>query len=82
MGFGALEKKDPVLGKLPKTVLIMLVLICVSAGHSLVKEFAKYRYGVFEEQGYFNDPVYPLCFKDGDTVKITGCSDFQINDNG
>ncbi|KRT85172.1 hypothetical protein AMK59_1209, partial [Oryctes borbonicus] len=51
-------------------------------GHSLVKEFAKYRYGIFEEQGYFNDPVYPLCFEDGSSVKITGCSDFQINDNG
>ncbi|GJQ72092.1 hypothetical protein Trydic_g3189 [Trypoxylus dichotomus] len=51
-------------------------------GHSLVKEFAKYRYGVFEEQGYYNDPVYPVCFEDGDNVKITGCSDFQINDNG
>ncbi|XP_050298219.1 calcium-activated chloride channel regulator 4-like [Anthonomus grandis grandis] len=51
---------------------------------SLIKEFSMYRYGVFEEQGYFNDPVYPMCFYDDDKkkVKVTGCSDLQITDTG
>ncbi|XP_019760320.1 calcium-activated chloride channel regulator 4 [Dendroctonus ponderosae] len=51
---------------------------------ALIKEFAMYRYGVFEEQGYFNDPVYPMCFIDDlkKKVKVTGCSDLPINDNG
>ncbi|RZC37039.1 DUF1973, CLCA N, Activator LAG-3 and/or VWA 2 domain containing protein, partial [Asbolus verrucosus] len=51
---------------------------------SLVREFAKYRYGVFEEQGYFNDPIYPMCFYDDQTkqAKATGCSDLPIHDNG
>lgn len=51
---------------------------------SLIKEFAMYRYGVFEEQGYFNDPVYPTCFFDdvAKKPKVTGCSDVEIHDNG
>lgn len=49
-----------------------------------VKEFAKYRYGVFDEQGYLNDPIYPMCYYDDqhNQAKLTGCSDFPINDNG
>lgn len=49
-----------------------------------VKEFAKYRYGVFDEQGYSNDPIYPMCYFDDQTkkAKLTGCSDFPIDDNG
>lgn len=49
-----------------------------------VKEFAKYRYGVFDEQGYLNDPIYPMCYYDdqNNQAKLTGCSDFPINDNG
>ncbi|KAJ8953960.1 hypothetical protein NQ318_019203 [Aromia moschata] len=51
---------------------------------SLIKEFAMYRYGVFEEQGYYNDPIYPMCFYDDQTkqAKVTGCSDLPIRDNG
>lgn len=50
----------------------------------LVKEFAKYRYGVFDEQGYNNDPIYPMCYYDdqNNQAKLTGCSDFPIDDNG
>lgn len=50
----------------------------------MVKEFAKYRYGVFDEQGYRNDPIYPMCFYDDQTKqpKATGCSDLPISDNG
>lgn len=55
-----------------------------SLGRTIVKEWAKYRYGVFDEIGYHNDPVYPMCYiNDQDkSQKITGCSDFPINDNG
>ncbi|XP_025837088.1 calcium-activated chloride channel regulator 4 isoform X1 [Agrilus planipennis] len=55
-----------------------------SLGRTLVKEFAKYRYGVFEEQGYYNDPVYPTCFYDDQTreSRITGCSDYPIKNTG
>ncbi|KAL1497887.1 hypothetical protein ABEB36_008773 [Hypothenemus hampei] len=51
---------------------------------NLIKEFAMYRYGVFEEQGYYNDPVYPICYFDDihKKQKVTGCSDLHINDNG
>ncbi|KAJ8927304.1 hypothetical protein NQ314_020254, partial [Rhamnusium bicolor] len=51
---------------------------------SLIKEFAMYRYGVFEEQGYFSDPIYPMCYFDDQTkqAKVTGCSDLPIRDNG
>lgn len=51
---------------------------------SLVKEFSMYRYGVFEEQGYFNDPIYPLCYFDDKKKegKLTGCSDLPIDDKG
>ncbi|EFA08980.2 calcium-activated chloride channel regulator 4 [Tribolium castaneum] len=55
-----------------------------SLARSLVKEFAKYRYGVFDEQGYYNDPIYPMCFYDDQNkqAKATGCSDLPISDNG
>ena len=43
-----------------------------------------YRYGVFEEQGYYSDPIYPMCFYDDQNkkAKATGCSDHPINDLG
>lgn len=51
---------------------------------TLIKEFAMYRYGVFEEQGYYNDPIYPMCYFDDQTkqAKVTGCSDLPIKNNG
>ncbi|KAF7265700.1 hypothetical protein GWI33_020783 [Rhynchophorus ferrugineus] len=51
---------------------------------SLIKEFAMYRYGVFEEQGYFNDPVYPMCYYDdlSKKAKVSACSDLPISENG
>lgn len=53
-------------------------------GRNLVKEFAKYRYGVFDEEGYQTDSVYPICYYDDQTkqIKVTGCSDLPIKDNG
>lgn len=43
----------------------------------MVAEWAKYRYGVFDEMGYSRDPVYPMCYM-GDQSGMdftTGCSD-------
>lgn len=48
-----------------------------------VKEFAKYRYGVFDEQGFIGDAVYPVChLGENGQLTVTGCSDLPIRDNG
>ncbi|KAK4874647.1 hypothetical protein RN001_014007 [Aquatica leii] len=49
-----------------------------------VKNFAMYRFGVFEEEGYENDPIYPTCYYDDENKRnrVTGCSDLPIKDNG
>lgn len=52
-----------------------------TVGRELVREWAKYRYGIFDEIGYPNDPIYPMCYKT-ETVQVNGCSDWKINDNG
>ncbi|GLV34560.1 hypothetical protein CBL_09041 [Carabus blaptoides fortunei] len=51
---------------------------------TLIKEFAKYRYGVFDEQGYDQDLVYPMCYREDESkpLLVTGCSDSVIQDNG
>lgn len=53
-------------------------------GRLLVKEFAKYRYGVFDEQGFEQDPVYPMCYRENEEekLKVTSCSDMPVHDNG
>nr|CAD7261704.1 unnamed protein product [Timema shepardi] len=48
-----------------------------------VQQWAKYRYGVFDEVGYVADPVYPICHQgDSGRSQITGCSDLSIEDTG
>jgi len=48
-------------------------------GKQLTRQWAKYRYGVFDEIGYAGDAVYPACFaaetSHGD---VNGCSDRPI----
>jgi hypothetical protein len=52
-------------------------------GRSLVQQWAKYRYGVFDEVGYKSDPVYPTCYQgDRGHSQVTGCSDLPIQDMG
>ncbi|XP_055526468.1 calcium-activated chloride channel regulator 1-like [Wyeomyia smithii] len=52
-------------------------------GREFVREWAKYRYGVFDEIGYDKDPIYPRCYiNDDHEVKLTGCSDAPVNDHG
>lgn len=50
-------------------------------GRRLVREFAKYRYGVFDEFGYDEDPVYPTCYNGDDTERqsLTSCSDLPLD---
>jgi len=49
-------------------------------GRRLAREITKYRYGVFDEAGYADDPVYPACFRGDatDRQRLTGCSDLPL----
>ncbi|XP_035701868.1 uncharacterized protein LOC110862936 [Folsomia candida] len=60
------------------------------AGHStpertFVKEFVKFRYGVFEETGFENDPIYPTAYYHGtgskDERKPTSCTNRPLTGN-
>ena len=46
----------------------------------LLAEWAKFRWGVFDERGHTNDPLYPSTFRDPDTNKwvATGCADGTV----
>ncbi|CAG0887034.1 unnamed protein product [Darwinula stevensoni] len=55
-------------------------------GKTFAREWLKYRYGVFDELGYPNDPLYPAFYgsPDGPSYplgKPTGCSDVPIPGN-
>ncbi|XP_055858011.1 calcium-activated chloride channel regulator 4-like [Episyrphus balteatus] len=52
-----------------------------STGKELVKEWAKYRYGIFDEIGFYDDKIYPQCYFT-DSLHVTGCSDGSIKDVG
>lgn len=49
-------------------------------GKELIKQWAKYRYGVFDEIGYAGDAVYPACYASDTTSHgdANGCSDKPI----
>ena len=45
----------------------------------LVHEWAKYRWGVFEEAGYAEDPLYPSFYRrSADQWAPTGCADTAV----
>lgn len=53
-------------------------------GKELTKQWAKYRYGVFDEFGYAQDAVYPTCYvpETAETASqrdVNGCSDKIIS---
>ncbi|XP_055922312.1 calcium-activated chloride channel regulator 4-like isoform X2 [Eupeodes corollae] len=50
-----------------------------NTGKELVKEWAKYRYGIFDEIGFYDDKIYPQCYFT-DSLRVTGCSDGSIKD--
>ncbi|XP_039277350.1 calcium-activated chloride channel regulator 1 isoform X2 [Nilaparvata lugens] len=53
-------------------------------GRMLAREWAKYRYGVFDEVGYAGDLVYPSCYYSDLTedIQVNGCSDRSIRNPG
>ncbi|KAL1379017.1 hypothetical protein pipiens_015208 [Culex pipiens pipiens] len=52
-------------------------------GREFVREWAKYRYGIFDEIGFTKDPIYPRCYiNDDHELKLTGCSDAPVHDRG
>lgn len=49
-------------------------------GKELTKQWAKYRYGVFDEIGYAGDAVYPSCYaSETSHGDVNGCSDKPIS---
>ena len=44
----------------------------------LVKEWAKFRYGVFDEHGFAGDPLYPNYYKVGDKFLPSGTTDAPV----
>ena len=67
--------------------LSQIALSRASVAQELVREWAKYRYGVFDEIGYQNDEIYPLCYekeRDDEYYQlsqkiVTGCSDGSLD---
>ncbi|XP_075216970.1 calcium-activated chloride channel regulator 1-like isoform X2 [Lycorma delicatula] len=53
-------------------------------GRSIAKEWAKYRYGVFDEVGFAGDLVYPSCYYSDltENIQVNGCSDKSIHNTG
>ncbi|XP_055931309.1 calcium-activated chloride channel regulator 1-like [Argiope bruennichi] len=47
---------------------------------AFVKEWAKYRYGVFDENGFTGDTLYPACYTipGSNTTKVNDCADKSI----
>ena len=51
-----------------------------SLGKHLVQEFAKYRWGVFEEFGWPGDSMYPIFYKDSNNaIKPAYCTNIDLN---
>lgn len=48
------------------------------AERTFVKEWAKFRYGVFEEIGFPNDPIYPTSYSEGGSKKPTSCTNSPV----
>jgi calcium-activated chloride channel regulator 4 len=49
-----------------------------SPGRLFVREWAKLRYGIFDEQGFAGDPLYPNFYKFQDRVLPTGTSNAVV----
>ncbi|CAL1270828.1 unnamed protein product [Larinioides sclopetarius] len=47
---------------------------------SFVKEWAKYRYGVFDESGFAGDVLYPACYviPGSNSTRVTDCADKDV----
>ena len=60
-----------------KTKLIFFTLFIT--GRVFAQEWAKFRWGVFEEYGHPDDPLYPTFYRtDVRTQAPTGCSNHEV----
>ena len=48
-------------------------------GRRLLREWAKLRYGVFDEVGYYQDGLYPSFYNDSGATTPTGCTDAPVH---
>ncbi|CAG7818395.1 unnamed protein product [Allacma fusca] len=53
----------------------------VPTERAFVHEWAKYRYGIFEEIGFTNDPIYPVNYTENNERKPTACSNSPLRGN-
>ena len=50
--------------EIQKCISVLYILHILYPGKVLAGEWLKFRYGVFEEHGYVDDPLYPHAFFD------------------
>ncbi len=49
---------------------------------ALLKEWVKFRFGVFEEVGFRGDPIYPVEFPEGEEVRTAvGCNSSEVGND-
>jgi calcium-activated chloride channel regulator 3/4 len=46
-------------------------------GRQLLREWIKYRYGVFDEVGYRSDELYPLTYNEANQLFHNDCSTYH-----
>lgn len=47
-------------------------------GKDFVTNWAKYRYGIFDEVGYKNDPIFMPCYFQNKSQRLTSCSNEPV----
>ena len=62
--------------ELPQRALAANQSVDAAAGRAMLREWLKYRFGVFEEAGFEGDRIYPLKFVEGlQELENRGCND-------
>jgi len=63
---------------IPRNFLIFNSSELSNKSRDIVKEWTKYRYGVFEESGFSHDPIYPGTYREGNMTRVNkGCEDLS-----
>jgi hypothetical protein len=47
-------------------------------GKILLHEWIKFRFGVFEEFGHYDDELYSPCYQQGGVARFSACSDSML----
>lgn len=57
-----------------------LQIVFIFIVKALIQEWAKYRYGVFDESGFVGDDLYPACYTipGSEEVRATDCTNKEI----